>query len=363
MPPAQNRRRTNHIWKRGSPPTSIKSLNASVASTLPSQNAAISRSLAAFTRMLLGVDQSNKAYPMTPSPEELQQLANLTQPEIMMDQLVFALNPTSASATLNDKEMIEYKNRFMADLQNHNIHRFTFAWDLPDSHHWNRTMAVFVVKHWRYAREHGAFKNYGINSSHNTEMNCISLVLRWLRGRAEDIRLNRGDTQKLLLRERARKRRTHAIVLGDSAEFDYPMIQLFNYRQETIKRHLKVDPMLIMPDADCCSDTEWYPDQVKFKRVGLKWRSQQYENLIRQIDGLSFNYKATVDTPALAITRFDQCRIPGTSFNPKAAVCCGLPENCYNAVFLSGLTYEHKKSLDIKPVVDLDQICEEIRNL
>ncbi|EGG12189.1 uncharacterized protein MELLADRAFT_89355 [Melampsora larici-populina 98AG31] len=322
--PAQPHQKNRHIWKRGTPPTSIKSLNASVAGTIPLANAAISRSLAAFTRKLLGVDKFNKIYPMAPTPEELQQLPQLTQDEIMLDQLVFASDLTSATATSNNTDMIEIVNKFMAELQKYNIHRFTFAWDLPDSHHWNRTMAVFVAKHWRYEQRRGAFKHYGINQSHNTKSNCISLILRW----------------------RGRKRRV-----------------LCEYRQDTVKRHLQVDPLLIIPDADCCSDTEWYPDQVKFKRVGLKWRSQQYEGIIRQIDGLSFSYKSSVDTPALAMNRFDQCRIPGTSINPKAAVCCGLPENCYNAVFLAGLTYEQRESLNMKPVIDLDALSEEIKNL
>lgn len=205
--PAQPHQKNRHIWKRGTPPTSIKSLNASVAGTIPLANAVISRSLAAFTRKLLGVDKFNKIYPMAPTPEELQQLPQLTQDEIMLDQLVFASDLTSATATSNNTDMIEIVNKFMAELQKYNIHRFTFAWDLPDSHHWNRTMAVFVAKHWRYEQRRGAFKHYGINQSHNTESDCISLILCWVRGRSQDIRLNRGEAEKLINVERGQKRR------------------------------------------------------------------------------------------------------------------------------------------------------------
>lgn len=139
------------------------------------------------------------------------------------------------------------------------------------------------------------------------------------------------------------------------------VIQLFRYRAETIKRHLKTDSSLLLPNADCCSDTEWDPEALKYPRVGLRWRSQSYEDfLLNKIDGLSFSYKSRVSGLTQATQRFDQCRLPATYTNDNAAVCCGLPANFYDTIFLSSLTEEQKVSLQMKPPLDLRAISEEV---
>lgn len=191
-------------WRQGKPATSIKALNASAADALPSSNAAISRSLASFTRILLGYEELNRVYPPKPTSAELKQLPTLTQQEIFLDRRVFASISVDSAAP---KKETRFKDLIRSDLQNWGIPRFTFAWDLADSHSWNRTMSIFVVKHWRHAQQQGEFDSQGINTSCITESICIGLVLRWIRGRAEDIRLGRGDLVSQLRRERQRKRR------------------------------------------------------------------------------------------------------------------------------------------------------------
>ncbi|KAG0138915.1 hypothetical protein CROQUDRAFT_102626 [Cronartium quercuum f. sp. fusiforme G11] len=88
-PQSHKKLHTHHIWKKGSPATSIKALNASVASLLPTANDAISCSLALFTHILLNINQANKTYLSSPTPEEHQQLPVLTQSKIMHNLSVF----------------------------------------------------------------------------------------------------------------------------------------------------------------------------------------------------------------------------------------------------------------------------------
>lgn len=109
----------------------------------------------------------------------------------------------------------------------------------------------------------------------------------------------------------------------------------------------------IMPHHDCCSDTEWEPEDTQYPSVGLVWRSQQYASILQQIDGLSFKYCASTRGVVNAHKRFDQCRTQATHTNPHAPVCIGLPENCYDPVFLSNLMPEDKAALHMKPVTSL----------
>ncbi|KAG0140066.1 hypothetical protein CROQUDRAFT_100632 [Cronartium quercuum f. sp. fusiforme G11] len=103
-PQSQNKLHTHHIWKKGSLATSIKALNASVASLLPTANDAISCSLALFTCILLNINQANKTYPSSPTPEEHQQLPVLTQSEIMQlwqSQLLLSGHPEHSPTPTN----------------------------------------------------------------------------------------------------------------------------------------------------------------------------------------------------------------------------------------------------------------------
>lgn len=107
-----------------------------------------------------------------------------------------------------------------------------------------------------------------------------------------------------------------------------------------------------MPDPDCCSETEWRPEDTHYKSIGLSWRSSQYSQMHHQVDKLSFRYKASAASPLLARRRFDQCRTEATEINRLAPVCFGLPENCYEQVFLAKLTDEARTALNVKPPSD-----------
>ncbi|EGG11893.1 uncharacterized protein MELLADRAFT_101657 [Melampsora larici-populina 98AG31] len=255
---------TSRYWKKGASVKSVKSLNASVAKSLPKHTSAIARSFAAFTRFLLGYEESTKTYPTKPTNHELSLLHTATQDEILSDQRIF-LNLT---VDMTEKTWSPFKEFFMADLKTYGVSRMTFDWDARDTRGWNCIVAVLV----------GSIG-----------------VLRWLRGRAEDIRLNRLDSEKLCRKEQQRKKRVEAKQL--------------------------------LPDSDCCSDTEWDPEEIKYESLGVPWRSQQYSTLLHRIDDLLYHYKASVTGATAVSRRFDQCRTKSKLDNPKAPVCVGLPRN------------------------------------
>lgn len=108
-----------------------------------------------------------------------------------------------------------------------------------------------------------------------------------------------------------------------------------------------------MPNSDCCSETDWQPEDTHYDTIGLSWRSSPYTNLLHLLDRFSGRHKASNAGPVLACRRFDQCRTTGNVINDDAPVCCGLPENCYDPVFLSNLTHESKAALRIEPPSNL----------
>ncbi|EGG10969.1 uncharacterized protein MELLADRAFT_92372 [Melampsora larici-populina 98AG31] len=332
-----NAARSSHHWKKGAAPTSLKALNASVYDTLPKPTEAICHSLATFTRFLVGYNKSTKAYPPGPTVDERCHLRPLTQAEIMSDRQVFLTEPVTVDNGVPEAPLDRFKMFAQNDLRRHGINRLTFDWAKADRDIWNRTMAIFVVKHWQYAKSQGALKQ-SVDSAHNTESNCIGIVLRWIRGRTVEIRQERQSDDKYRKKETRRKKRV-----------------LFKYRCDSLSRLLlaaKIDQQAsdILPHHDCCSETEWEPENTHYPSVGLIWRSPQYTKVLHQIDKLSYKYSSSTQGPLLASQRFDQCRTSATHNDPKAAVCPGLPENCYEPTFLAYLTPEEKTALRIKPV-------------
>ncbi|EGG00998.1 uncharacterized protein MELLADRAFT_111359 [Melampsora larici-populina 98AG31] len=167
--------RPSHHWKRGAAVTSLKALNASVYASLPKSTEVICQSLATFTQGLLGYDKLNKTYPAGPTPDKRCQLRPLTQAQIMADRTVFATNPMTADEGTPEDSLLVFKAFCLTDLKNHEIHRLTFDWAQPDRDTWNRTMAIFIVKHWQYAQLQGSFGNQAITPAHNTEGICIAI--------------------------------------------------------------------------------------------------------------------------------------------------------------------------------------------
>lgn len=188
---------------------SIKALNASVASSLPKSNERISMCIALFTRQLLGFNNVTKTYPSKPTPDELNHFPSLIQQAITSDQNIFVTHLMDVGETNESRA----KAFFEADLYQHGIHRTTFDWSSPDHSQWNRTMAVFIAKHWLHSKQVGFFSHKGINPRHCTEEICIGLVRRWVRGRSEEIQTGRRSPEKILQKEKTRKKHMVRFIL------------------------------------------------------------------------------------------------------------------------------------------------------
>ncbi|EGG06303.1 uncharacterized protein MELLADRAFT_63534 [Melampsora larici-populina 98AG31] len=331
LPPSAQKVRN---WKHGAPVKSLKANNALVAGSLPNANSRVCKVLATFTRMLLEYDHISKSYPLGPTCNERLQLRFLNQEATMSDQRIFALEPEVLTQLTNDSS--RQREVFLADLRQYGIERFTFDWGLKKGCRWNQVMSILVIKHWRHANKRGDFGNLPINPAHTTYTTLEGMLTRWIRGRATEIRSGQNTPEKLRAVENNRKKRL-----------------LFKYRRDSFVRHLGKESLDLIPDADCCSETEWEPEQLDQKKVGLVWRSQQYRSLMHRVDRLSYEYKAQLDGILLATQRFDQCRVEESYNNPNAAVCCGLPQNCYDQVWYNSLDDDKKVKLKAQPASEI----------
>ena len=205
-----NRRLQN--WKHGAPVKSLKANNALVADSLPKATSPACRALSSFIRNLLHYNPVDKSYPLPPTAEEHAQLCHVSQQVIMDDQQIFspyhALQPSPTPTQLSSW----LERLFLADLQQYGVTRFTFDWQLTEGSNWNRMMTILLVKHWIHSKKHGAFSNLPINPAHTTEIKLAGMIIRWIRGRAVDIRSGRNNPEKLRAIEKHKKKKT----VGDS---------------------------------------------------------------------------------------------------------------------------------------------------
>ncbi|EGG04389.1 uncharacterized protein MELLADRAFT_88740 [Melampsora larici-populina 98AG31] len=252
-------KKTPRNWKQGAPVRSLKENNALVAASLPKANTPSCRALSGFIRNLLDYNCISKEYPAPPTPEEYAQLDNPTHEIIMEDQRLF--HPGLDSSTSTEDKWAVTKALFSTDLQKYGALRFTFDWTLNKGTHWNRVMTSLLIKHWLNAKKQGLFSKSGINPSHMTESKAEGMVTRWIRGRAFDIQSGRNQPEKIRKVEKNKKKRV-----------------------ESSLRHLGQPALQLIPDADCCSETEWEPSEVEYEKIGLIWRSQQYEAFLHAVD-------------------------------------------------------------------------------
>lgn len=124
-------------------------------------------------------------------------------------------------------------------------------------------------------------------------------------------------------------------------------LQLFRFRQQTIQNVLEVDPSTLLPNADCCSETE--EDGKDVRAVGLSWRSELYEEFLHAVDDLSFKASSHVHGGRWATRRLDARRKPATRINTSAPICHNLPKNCYKETALGQPSLTHRYILSHTP--------------
>ncbi|EGF97348.1 uncharacterized protein MELLADRAFT_85849 [Melampsora larici-populina 98AG31] len=306
------------VWPNGGPRKSRKAKNRAWSNILPSSKGPDCRSYADFTRSMLGYTTKNPEFPDPPSMIEIVSLPPLTKEAIFHDSSVFTLynSSTHSDPTCN---WVPFKALLEADLSRHSIHRYTFQWDAfnGEDSEWNQIMIYFTVKHWKFAKNASAFDGYGLDLDQDKEIIQIGIVTRWLCGKIEQIKNGFNEDSKVRQRYRTRKKR-----------------ELWEYRRETLTRHLP-EYLDLLPNADCCSETEDNPQVAVQRSIRPYWRSEKYGNWIHEIDGLSYDHQASVMRRLHAARRFDTHRQEGSTINPLSKVCAGLPEDCYDSTFLT----------------------------
>lgn len=217
----------------------IKSANRAVAQWLPDRNSNFSQAVIDFVKFLLGKtstalppdptpnelshlpDFQNHDLPPDPTPNELSQLPDVKYDDIMNDFRVFAmpLAPASPSAR-HSKNAHRQKDcwattrrLFLQDLRLFGFPRATFAWELSDKSPWNQTFVVFVVKFFRRAMELDSFSKYNVNPAHDSDLICMGILERWLRGQSDQVhRQRRGQNLKLKNKRKKDKSRVRSFI-------------------------------------------------------------------------------------------------------------------------------------------------------
>lgn len=273
----------------------------------------------------------------------------------MNNQSIFASSSSLLVKTANRDDWSPFRTLLDLDLARNGIEQFTGEWDAfnGEKSRWNQVMIWFSVKHWQFAKRAGAFFNYAMDTKWDQDVVPIGVVGRWFCGRIDEQKQKFHEPAKIQQRERTRNRRQVSFfslilftcVHGETDTFKCP--QLYGYRYATIKAYLPAY-ISLLPDSDCCSETEIDPDQQFQHSIGLTWRARKYGDWLHQIDHLSFRHQSSVKGRHMATRRFDTCRQEGNSFNPLAPVCAGLPEECYEQDILNSGHFS-KVGLEIQP--------------
>lgn len=356
IPIIAQQKKSSSSQPKGAPLVSRKAKNRVLAPLLPLATDGLCRSISQFLRFLLGYTPEHRHYPDGPTPAQIAKVpATLSKETIMNDQSIFASCSSLLVNAENKHDWSPFRTLLDSDLANNGIEQFTGEWGaiVGEKSRWNQVMIWFSVKHWKFAKRAGAFFNYAMETKWDQDVVLIGVVSRWFRGRIDEQKQKFLDPAKIKQRERTRKRRevskcclTQVTCMCDETD-TLECQQLYEYRLATVKKYLPAYSSLL-PDSDCCSETEMDPDQQFQRSLRLTWRATKYGDWLHQIDRLSFLHQSTVKGRNKATRRFDTSRQEGESYNPLAPVCGGLPEECYTQDTLKNDDLD-KKALVIQP--------------
>lgn len=176
--------------KDGHTVRSLKARNKDLAPWLPERNSGAYQAIIDYTKFLLGISAPGAPFPPNPSPTEIAQLAQIL-PEAILSDMAFTCiipsEPTTESTKLLPRQTdywLRSKALFLSDLARYQIPRATVA-TKPEtmSTAWNPVMLAVLLKHWRWAKEHGAFSRYSVNPKFFSEAVARAVMERWIRGR------------------------------------------------------------------------------------------------------------------------------------------------------------------------------------
>ncbi|MBW0546461.1 hypothetical protein O181_086176, partial [Austropuccinia psidii MF-1] len=81
-----------------------------------------------------------------------------------------------------------YKTMFLEDLFKSGFPMSIFAWNQCWESEWNQIFAKNALKHWNYLHQQGELKIFLINPKDNTHNNKSLILMRWFRGKQEDLK-------------------------------------------------------------------------------------------------------------------------------------------------------------------------------
>ncbi|EGG11897.1 uncharacterized protein MELLADRAFT_58967 [Melampsora larici-populina 98AG31] len=298
---------------------SLKAQNREVAKWLPARNSSSYQAMVDYLKFMLGAIGPRALYPASPDPSELRLLPQVSLETILADQSVFCGTlppPTLSDQTENllprqDPCWFTYRRVFLNDLAWYRIPRATLAWESPATSSWNKTMLVFLMKHWRWANARGAFNRYSVDTKYSTDAICRAVMERWMHGRVKEDEKYRNQKKKS-------QRRAAIPVLYTNTDISF---KLFRYRVDALDEFCKAEDrellstaLSLLPSADCCSDTE-DDGPGRTRAIGMVWRSQEFADLLHVLDELSFQQQKALHGARWGARRLEMRRSPATQIS------------------------------------------------
>lgn len=211
---------STHNVERG--PTSLKAVNRAVADWLPDHNSGTCEAVTDFVKFLLGRLKLGESYPAPPTLNEISRLPQLSYQSILEDRRIFALElevedppPAVNLPPRHQASWFTYRKLFIHDLCMSGIPRVTVDWKRSVYSPWNEMFLAFAVKHYRWAKQHGAFGRYPINPVYDTDIVSLGILERWLRGRSAEMKSLAINPGLHLSRRKYTRHQTVSIIFVD----------------------------------------------------------------------------------------------------------------------------------------------------
>ena len=190
----------------GKPPAGGRKLNSLYSNLIPKSTSPLCRSMYSLTQTLLELNLKvpSDAWKQSPSPNHLNSVSSLPD-----SVLLHPINPIDPTTSIGVSEKIPpiYRRIFLQDLDQSKFPGWTFAWEEPWDARWNQLLSKFILKHWRYAHETGAFKAFHIAPNETSdEIICIGILHRWFLGQQDSLRLGRFSTKRRGEKKQSKKK-------------------------------------------------------------------------------------------------------------------------------------------------------------
>ncbi|KAA1113732.1 hypothetical protein PGTUg99_005384 [Puccinia graminis f. sp. tritici] len=360
---------------------------AVVGKKLPSQSGGLSRSIRNFVRFMMGMPATISEYPAAPNRSQwdlwhhwaetrydkmVKHLAEYTEKHKEVSKSVFKemykdevthirknLSPPAFQAApdvlnsdlnipINVKKACEQEVRIAG------FGRITFEWEARSftASPWNATLGSILIKHYfNWAKSQpGTLWD---------DTSCMELILdRWVKGQGRlmsQAGRQEGKSAEELKAEKARKASISRIK-SKIAE---------KRRAAAIKKMGNQPSLALLFNKETVSDWEDQTPPAKPKRIDLVWRSEAFKRCSHKLDEISLTMTKTTNESKSTrkLLQRDSVEVKPDVEPEFDQIPRKLPEDAYNANFLSNISLVEREHLDPQPGIDLEgkyQILEEM---